>query len=106
MKIGLVIYSGEAETVWSAFRYANHALSQGDKVSAFLIGQGVTIESVGTDIFQVGEQAQAYLRAGGKLMACKTCLELHHIKPSELYRVSVLKDLHEMVQESDKVLTF
>ncbi len=106
MKLGIVVYSNDAETVWNAFRIANFTLALGDSVSAFLIGQGVTFESVGAAPFDVNGQVQTFLRTGGKLLACGTCLEIHGIKPTELYRVSTLKDVYEILRESDRVLSF
>jgi len=32
MKIGIVIYSNDPETVWNAFRLSNFALKEGDEV--------------------------------------------------------------------------
>lgn len=106
MKLGVVIYSGDAETIWNAFRVANFSLAMGDQVSVFLIGQGVTFEFIGTVRFDASGQAREMLHSGGKLLACGTCLEIHGIKPAEIYRVATLKEIYDIVRESDKVLTF
>jgi len=45
MKLGLVIYSNDSETVWNAFRFGNFALNQKDAVNVFLLGKGVESES-------------------------------------------------------------
>ena len=39
MKIGIVIYSNDAETVWNALRFGNYAVKEGDSVATFLIGK-------------------------------------------------------------------
>lgn len=41
MKLGIVIYSCDPETVWNAFRFGNHALKNGDAVKIFLLAKGV-----------------------------------------------------------------
>ena len=45
MKLGLVIYSTDAETLWNGFRLGVFALKAGDKVKAFLLAKGVECES-------------------------------------------------------------
>ena len=37
MKLGIVIYSTDAEIVWNAFRLGVFALQQGDQVKVFLL---------------------------------------------------------------------
>jgi sulfur relay (sulfurtransferase) complex TusBCD TusD component (DsrE family) len=106
MITGIVIYSKDPETVWNAFRFANYALAAGDSVKVFLIGSGVELETVGADKFNVAEQSKTFLATGGKMFACGTCLEIHKVKPSQLFAVATLKDLYEIVNKSDKILTF
>jgi len=43
MKIGIVVYSNESETVWNAFRFANFALKGGEEVKVFLPGKGLNV---------------------------------------------------------------
>jgi len=53
MKIGIIIYSDDAETVWNAFRFGNFSLKVGDMAKVFLMGKGVECESLDTDKFKV-----------------------------------------------------
>jgi len=46
VKIGIIIYSNDPETVWNAFRLGNYAIKEGDEVKAFLSGKGVESESI------------------------------------------------------------
>jgi uncharacterized protein involved in oxidation of intracellular sulfur len=103
---GIVVYSKDSETVWNAFRFANYALAAGDAVKVFLIGSGVELENLASDKFNVAEQSKAFLATGGKMYACGTCLEIHKVKPSQIFTVATLKDLYEIVNKSDKILTF
>jgi sulfur relay (sulfurtransferase) complex TusBCD TusD component (DsrE family) len=106
MKIGIVIYSNDAETVWNAFRYGNYALGEGDVVKAFLLAKGVECESIDTDEFKVTEQMRTFVDNGGAILACGTCLKIRHSKGSEMCPLSSMKDLYEIVKESDRVVTF
>ncbi len=106
MKIGMVIYSNDPETVWNAFRFGNHALEYGDEVKVFLLAKGVECESLDTDEFKVTEQVRSFVDGGGKILACGTCLEVRQSKGSKTCPLSTLRDLYEIVKESDRVLTF
>ena len=106
MKIGIIVYSNSPETVWNAFRFGNFALSMGDEVRAFLIGKGVGSQSLDMDMFKVSEQIQTFLDDGGKIFICGTCLEIHQLKAPETFTVATLKELYDIVSESDKVVTF
>jgi uncharacterized protein involved in oxidation of intracellular sulfur len=106
VKLGIVIYTSHAETVWNAFRLGIFALNQGDSVKAFLLAQGVECESLHTDQFPVRTQMQQFVDSGGMILACGTCLKLRRSKGTELCPLSTLQDLYEIVRDSDKVLSF
>jgi len=106
MKVGIVIYSNDSETVWNAFRFANFSLSMGDEVKVFLLGNGVESESLDTDKVKVTEQLQTFTSRMGKIFACGVCLKFHQLKAPEMFTVSTMKDLYEIIKESDKVVTF
>jgi len=106
MKMGIVIYSNDPETVWNAFRFGNYAVKEGDAVQAFLIGKGVESETLDTDTFDITEQLRSFIEGGGTISACETCLTIHHLGGSELCPISTLADLHALVKESDKIVTF
>ena len=46
------------------------------------------------------------LDAGGKLLACGTCLKLRQSEGTEMCPLSTMNDLYQLVNECDKVLTF
>ena len=106
MKIGLVIYSNDSETVWNAFRFGNFALKEGDEVKVFLLANGVDCESLDMDKFKVTEQMQTLVDNGGEMFACGSCLKIRQSEGSEVCPLSTMKDLHEIVKESDKIVTF
>jgi len=53
MNLLIIISSGVGETIYNALRLANVALGQGDDVSVFMLGQGVTFEQSGSETFDV-----------------------------------------------------
>ena len=106
MKIGIIISSNDAETCWNALRYANFSLGQKDEVRIFLTGKGVEYEKISTQKYNTVEQAGKFLQSGGKIYACGTCIKSRGQKESSLCPLSSMKDLYEVVKESDKVVTF
>lgn len=105
MKVGIVISSNDPETVWNAFRFANFALKEGDDVKVFLLGKGVECEKLEDEPFNVPEQMQTFVDSGGKIYACGTCLKIRESE-AELCPISTMRDLYEIVKESDRLLTF
>ncbi|MDI6756386.1 MAG: DsrE family protein [Endomicrobiia bacterium] len=106
MKLGIVIYSTDAELVWNAFRLGNFALEQKDSVDVFLLAKGVEYEKLSGEKFNIVEQAQKFLDAGGRILACGTCLKLRQKDGSQLCPISTMKDLHNIIKEADKTVTF
>ena len=105
MKLGIVIYSDDAESVWNAFRLGVFALKKGDPVSVFLLAKGVECESLDTDKFKVTEQMQAYVDAGGTILACGSCLKIRNSEGSEMCPLSTMQDLYNLIRESDKIIS-
>src|SRR3989344_148375 len=106
MKIGVIISSNDAETCWNALRYANFCVGQKDEVKVFFIGKGVEYQKISTDKLNTVEQAEKLLKSGGKLYACGTCIKSREQKASEMCPLSTLKDMYDIVKESDKVVSF
>jgi uncharacterized protein involved in oxidation of intracellular sulfur len=106
MKIGLVISSNDAETCWNALRYANFCLSQKEEVKIFFMGKGVEYQKVSLDKFNTIEQAEKFMQSGGKIYACGSCIKSREQGESDMCPISTMKDMHEIVKESDKVVTF
>lgn len=105
MKLGIVIYSSDSETVWNAFRLGVFSLKEGDKVKAFLLAKGVECEKLVDDKFNVLEQMQLFTDNGGEILACGTCLKIRNSKGSELCPLSTMKDLYELIRDSDRVIS-
>ncbi len=106
MKLGIVIYSNDPETVWNAFRYGAFAIKEGDQVKVFLTGKGVEAEALDTDKFAVTQQMKGFVELGGKIYACGTCLKIRSAGPTEVCPLAGMKDLRAIITESDRVITF
>lgn len=104
--LAIVIYSNDAESVWNALRLANFSLNQKDTVSIFLLGKGVETQNLKSEKFDVKSQLETFVKNGGIILACGTCLSIRNEKSSELCPVSTMADLYEMIKNSKKVLTF
>jgi len=106
MKIGVIISSNNPETCWNALRYANFCLEQKDEVKMFFMGKGVEYQKIGTDKFNTAEQAAKFMQAGGRIYACGSCIKSREQEGSEMCPISTMKDMYEIVKESDRVVTF
>ncbi len=106
MKLGIIVYSNESETVWNAFRFANFAVQKEDEVKVFLLGKGVESELLDVAQFQVTEQMQTFVDGGGEIFACGGCLKIRQSEGSEVCPLSTMNDMYEIVNKSDKVVTF
>lgn len=106
MRLGIIIYSVDAEVVWNVFRLANLSLAEKNDVKIFLVASGVEYESISTEKFNSIKLAQDFIEHGGKILACGTCLKLRQKDGSQLCPISNMKELYNLVKESDRVLTF
>ena len=106
MKMGVIISSNDAETCWNALRYANFCLGQKDEVKVFLTGKGVEYQQISTDKFNTIEQADKFFKSGGKILACGTCIKSRGQEDSEMCPINTMKDMYDIIKESDRVVTF
>lgn len=105
MKLGVIIYSNDSETVWNAFRLGIFALKEGDAVKVFLLAKGVECESIDTDKFRVTEKIKEFIDNGGEILACGSCLEIRNSEGSETCPLSTMKDLYDMIKDSDRIVS-
>ena len=106
MKLGIVITSNHPETVWNALRLGNFSLNEHDQTQIFLMANGVEAENLSTDQFNVSEQMELFLANGGTLFACGTCIKIRKKNSSELCPMSTMADLYQIINQSDKVISF
>jgi uncharacterized protein involved in oxidation of intracellular sulfur len=106
MKFAMVISQTNPEVVFNAFRLANFSRKEGDEVKVFLLAEGVELDRIEDPKFDVRGQAESFLQAGGRILACGTCLKIRNSSGTELCPLSTMKDLHTLVREADRVVTF
>ncbi len=106
MKIGIVISTNDAETVWNAFRFGNVALKANHSVKVFLVNKGVEVEDIKSTTFNIKEQIDEFNNAKGELLACGTCMKARLKESSNYCPIATLNDLLTIVEKSDKILTF
>lgn len=96
MKLGVIIETKEYEKAWNAMRFAVTAKKNGHEVKVFLMGEGVEIENLTHEKFNVSVQVKAFNEAGGDILACGT----------DVCPISTMIDCVEMVVWADKAVTF
>ena len=106
MHLGVVITSNHPETVWNAFRLANFSLSKGDKTSVFLMANGVEAEGLSSERFDITNQMETFISNNGELYACVTCRTYRNKNSIELCPISSMADLYEIINNSDKLISF
>jgi len=106
MKYGIIIETKEYEKAWNAFRFAVTAKKRGHKVKVFLMGEAVECEGLTHEKYNVDEQLQAFVNAGGELLACGTCLKSRQLDEKTACPISTMVDCVEMVEWADRVITF
>src|SRR4030066_1894581 len=105
MKLAIVINTNDAEKAWNALRLGNTAIKEGHSVSVFLMGSGVEIENIKDPKYDVAGTLTSFLNAKGDLLACGTCLKSRQQK-SEVCPISTMVQLVELINNSDKVISF
>ena len=106
MNIGIVISQTDPETVWNAFRFANFSIGKEHNVRTFLIGKGVESVEIIDEEFPVIDEINKYVDSKGKIFACGTCLISRNKEGTPICPMSTMNDLMELVEESDKVVSF
>jgi len=105
MKVGIVLSTKENRYAWNAFRFGVTALKANHGVTVFLINEGVEAEDTENEKYGVKEQITAFIQNKGKILACGTCLQSRHKEGSNVCPISTMKDLLNLVEDSDKILT-
>ena len=84
MKIGIIIETKEYEKSWNAMRFAVTAKKNGHEVKVFLMGEGVEIENMTYEQFDVAFQVKTFNQLGGEILACGTCMESRKMKETDI----------------------
>jgi predicted peroxiredoxin len=104
--LGIVIYSGDAETVWNALRLATLSQSKGDTVVIYVLGKGVDVFMAENKTFDIKALSDKFWANGGQILTCATCAKLRGTEEVKSCTITSLADLYEIVKRSKKILTF
>ena len=70
------------------------------------MGKGVEYQKINTDKFNTVEQAEKFIKSGGKIHACGSCIKSREQEDSNMCLISTIKDMYDIVAESSKVVIF
>lgn len=101
----MIVETADAERIWNAFRLANTALDAGHAVEVFLLGEGVEAPDVETEQFNPHGVLVKFVRDGGELYACGTCLDSRDLDEGELRPRATMGDLLGIVERADETIT-
>jgi len=110
MKISIIIYSQDDETIWNAFRFGVTSLIYDNDVTIFLLGKGVEALNE-SSLYDIQEQVDLFRENGGEMIGCGVCVESR--KEEQPYLEELLscemgsmQTLYSLAIESDKTITF
>lgn len=106
MKLGIILQTKELEKAWNAFRFALTATKEGHSVKLFLMGEGVECDGLTDEKYNVDDMMKKYISNGGEVLACGTCLKSRSKDSSQSCPMSTMVDCVQMVEWSDKTVTF
>lgn len=104
--LGIVISSGDAETVWNALRLGIAAQSKGDSVVMFVINKAVDVFMKDSSSFDIPHTSQEFLSKGGDIYTCATCAKRRHTDNVQMCTITSVYDLYEIIRRSKKVISF
>ena len=104
--MGIVISSGDAETVWNALRLGIAAQTKGDSVVIFVISKAVDVFMNDTSKFDIPKTSTQFVSNGGDIYTCATCAKKRHIENVQMCTITSIFDLYEIIKRSKKVVTF
>ena len=106
MKVGIIISQTDPETAWNAFRFGNFSINKAHIFRTFLIWKGFECVEIEDEEFNVVEQINEYVENKGKIFACGTCLVSRNKEGSPICPMSTMNDLMDLVEQSDKIVSF
>ncbi len=104
--IGIILSSGDAETVWNALRLATFSQLKGDTVVIFVIGKALDVYLHDTSKYKIDELCNKFIYNGGNIYACATCAKQRHTENVPSCTITSITDMYEIVKRSKKILTF
>ncbi len=104
--LGIIICSGDAETVWNALRLGIAAQQKGDTVVIFVISKAVDVFMKDSTGYDIPGTSLNFSAGGGDIYTCATCAKSRHTENVQMCTITSIYDLYEIVKRSVKVVTF
>lgn len=104
--MGIILETKDYEKAWNAFRFTTTAKKNNHEVKIFLMGEAVECVGLVHEKFNVDEQLNLFLKEGGEILACGTCLKSRRMSGTEACPLSTMIDCVKMVEWAEKVVTF
>jgi len=104
--LGIVISSGEPETVWNALRLGIAAQSKGDSVVIFVISKATDVFINDSSQFNISNTSLEFIKKGGAILTCSTCAKLRHTDEIQMCTLTSVFDLYEIIKHSKKTISF
>jgi uncharacterized protein involved in oxidation of intracellular sulfur len=106
MRFGIILQSNDPETAWNGVRFGAASLKQGHEVKIFLMSKGVESIKIDSGKYNVKAMLEEFTAGGGVLLACGTCIKSREMGDDSSCPVSTMNDCIDMVEWSDRVITF
>jgi sulfur relay (sulfurtransferase) complex TusBCD TusD component (DsrE family) len=88
------------------FPLRKRCLERGHEIRVFLVNKGVEAEDIKSERFPVIEQLRSFVENKGELLACGTCMKNRQKEESNFCPIATMKDLLDIVEWSERLLTF
>lgn len=86
MKSGIILETKEYKKAQNAFRLAVTAKKQANETKVFLMGEAVECEGLTNEKYNVDGKLRNYVNAGGKILACGTCIKSRSVIQRTLWK--------------------
>jgi len=108
MKLAIIVYSNEPETILNALELSHYALEDHDEVRVFLLGEGIGAgaHDYAKEPYSIIDEMKKFVDNGGQLFASSKHLGAREPGYAELCMPSSMSEVYKMIKESDTVVTF
>lgn len=106
MHIGILISSSSEEAISNALRFGLFALDKGDDVTIFLLGNGRRATQKAAAPNSIPEQVRAFTGGAGKVYISSTGIHPAILNTLPNVIVADLEMLYDLIEASEKLVTF
>jgi sulfur relay (sulfurtransferase) complex TusBCD TusD component (DsrE family) len=104
--LGIILSSGDAETVWNGLRLAQVAQSKGDTVVIFVINKAVDVFINGDAKFDTFKLSRDLTAKNVDIYTCATCAKRRNTENVQMCTITSIYDMYDIIKNSKKVISF